>query len=114
NDAQNHDFTATAYNGSAWATGGGVLYIENSAIPSNTDGFAKTTLLTGYTAVLPYQTYYFRTHFNFSGPLAGVSLSAKLMCDDGAVLYLNGQELPRVRMAAGAVTYGTLASAAAP
>lgn len=118
NDGAGNPFTAAGYDDSAWSSGGGVLYIENATIAANADGFAKTTLLSPATVgapnTTPYQTYYFRTHFTFSGPIEGATLTAKIMCDDGVVLYLNGQELPRVRMASGTVDYTTRASGSAP
>ncbi len=103
----------------AWSSGGGVLYIENSTFPTNTDGFAKTTLLAPATVgspnLTPYQTYYFRTHFTYNGPLTGVTLNASMMCDDGAVFYLNGQEITqtngsRIRANAGPDTYALQAA----
>ena len=122
NDAQGRSFISPTYNDASWVSGGGVLYIENATIPPNSDGFAKTTLLPPATPASPntppYQTYYFRTHFNFSGSLAGVTLAANVMSDDGAVFYLNGQELVptggRLRMPAGAVTYATLTTNMGP
>ncbi len=48
-------------------------------------------------------TFYFRTHFNFSGAIApGVKLQLRHAVDDGAVFYLNGKELHRFGLAAGA------------
>ncbi len=99
----------TAFVDTAWSSGGGVLHLEPDAIPA-TDGFVKTTLLPGYDATHPYQTYYFRTHFTYSGPLTGVTLTALMTCDDGCIIYLNGQEITqtsgsRIRANAGADTY---------
>src|SRR4030095_4032969 len=47
------------------------------------------------------------------GPLSGVTLRGTIMCDDGAVFYLNGQEIPnsRLRMPGGAGDFTTIASA---
>jgi hypothetical protein len=56
-------------------------------------------------------TVYFRTHF--TAPFAGGSnalLHLQGKVDDGAVIYLNGVEIGRVGMAAGAVTQATLAN----
>ncbi|HEX2749572.1 MAG TPA: lamin tail domain-containing protein, partial [Verrucomicrobiales bacterium] len=108
-----------AFNDSAWTTGGGVLYIESSSFPANSDGFAKTTLLTGYNATHPYQTYYFRTHFNYTGTLNSVTFTAKLMADDAPVFYLNGQEITpvsgnRIRLPSGADTYALEATGSGP
>lgn len=114
-DAAAKPFTAPDYddvNTSGWRPTSGnsaqLFYIETAAL-TNLEGFAKTTLLTGHSATRPYQTYYFRTHFTWSGPLTGVSLSAKMMLDDGAVIYLNGVEVKRIRVPAGAVTFATRA-----
>ena len=54
-------------------------------------------------------TYYFRTTFN--SPAAGTArLRLRTILDDGAVFYLNGAEILRVRIGAGVnVVYGTLA-----
>jgi hypothetical protein len=66
----------------------------------------------------PYNTTYFRTHFNFTGSLVNLSLRATTMIDDGAIFYLNGHEIvptnnggARVRMPAGPVTFSTVATA---
>ena len=93
---------------------GQVLYIESSALSAAglAEGFAKTTLLTGFNTTHPYQTYYFRTHFNYSGSLTNVTLSAEVFCDDGAVIYLNGFEAGRVRVTANPVIFSTEASLA--
>ncbi len=119
NDASGRAFTHPLFTDTAWPSGGGVLYIESSVLPTNSDGFAKTTTLPGLTTTKPYQTYYFRTHFTFNGPLAGASLTAKLICDDGCLIYLNGQEITptsgsRIRMDAGAATYTTLTTGQGP
>src|SRR5262249_25469491 len=55
-------------------------------------------------------TFYFRTHFNFTGSPAGASLKISTILDDGAVFYLNGQEIFRQNMAGGARSYATLAT----
>lgn len=103
----------------SWLSGGGVLYLESSGFPANTDGFAKTTLLTGYDTDSPYQTYYFRTHFNYTGTMTNVTISAKMMCDDAPILYLNGQEITptsgtRIRSMTGTDTYALPAPTTAP
>ncbi|MHA3772540.1 lamin tail domain-containing protein [Verrucomicrobiota bacterium sgz303538] len=116
NDTNGKSFIDPAYNDSSWSPTGSnaaqLLYIESSSL-ANSEGFAKTTLLPGITTTKPYQTYYFRTHFTFNGSLAGTTLTAKIMVDDGCILYLNGQEIvptntsARIGMAAGTVTYTT-------
>lgn len=96
---------------SSWATGQGILGVEDPAginayqatAPFNTQfsGFAQSTV-----------TYYFRTTFNFSGsPNApGLQLFATNLVDDGCVIYLNGSVAGSIRMPA-SYTYTTVASA---
>ena len=50
-------------------------------------------------------TFYFRRQFYVPSPLAVQSLTARLIRDDGAVIYLNGSELWRDSMPAGPITY---------
>ena len=59
------------------------------------------------------RTYYFRTHFNFTGSTAGASLTFSNYVDDGAVFHLNGTEIFRLRMAAAptAIVNSTAATA---
>jgi hypothetical protein len=58
----------------------------NTEMPSNDQ--------TGY----PYRTYYLRTHFSFTGEVVGTAFTFQHYIDDGAVFYLNGTEIQRVRM----------------
>ncbi|MEK0448809.1 MAG: Inner spore coat protein [Verrucomicrobiota bacterium] len=110
NDGSGNAYTVPAYDDAAWtAAAGQILHIE----PDNLTwgfGFVKTTTLPGYAAPRPYQTYYFRTHFNYTGPIAGTTFTARIACDDGCVITVNGNELPRIRVAAGAVTFATQAT----
>ncbi|MCA9171914.1 MAG: lamin tail domain-containing protein, partial [Planctomycetales bacterium] len=55
-------------------------------------------------------TYYFRREFKFEGETAGAKLQLNFMIDDGAVFYLNGQEIYRENMPAGAVNATTPAT----
>ena len=58
-------------------------------------------------------TSYYRTHFTFSGTPGVTILRLNGKFDDGAIIYLNGAELERVRMAAApaVITHTTLATA---
>ena len=104
-DASGNSFWKPTYDDSAWAPySQQLLYLETAAL-ANADGFTKGTPLPGITASRPYQTYYFRTHFTYNGPLTGVSLSAIVMCDDGANIYLNDGTPTPLRMNAGATAY---------
>lgn len=53
-----------------------------------------------------YATTHFRHHFNVANPeLLGDDIRCSVNVDDGAILYLNGTEVARVRMQDGTVTY---------
>lgn len=113
NDGSGRAFTESAYDDASWTSGAQLLAIETAGL-ANTEGFAKTTALPGNGSGRPFQTYYFRTHFTYGGP-SGAALQARVMVDDGCVLYLNGQELTaadgsRIGMPLGAVSYSTLAN----
>jgi hypothetical protein len=79
------------YDDSGWlGAGPGLLYIEsNTAVQPRNTPLPTIPLL---------RTYYFRTHFDFSGTTNGVSLVFSNYVDDGAVFYLNGGEIYRLRM----------------
>ena len=94
------NWMAPAYSDSTWPSGPALLYVEGAALPA-----PKSTALT-----LGRLTYYFRTHFNLSGSPAGASLKIDTVLDDGAVFYLNGEEIFRIGMPGGTVGYGTLAN----
>lgn len=90
----------------AWSTSG---YDDSSwpAGPSQLgfgDGDEATVLTRG--AV----TYYFRTTFDVADPSTIDTLSFSLLRDDGAIVYLNGTEIFRSNLPAGAVQHTTLAS----
>src|SRR6266446_1568249 len=97
-----------AYDDVGWlGQGPGLLYIETNALVS-----PRNTPLPGVSGALP-PTYYFRTHFTFTNRTAGVSLLFSNFIDDGAVFYLNGVEIQRVRLPAAptVITYTTLTTA---
>ena len=92
------NWTSRTYNDSAWVDmGPGLLMVDIRGL--NPDIQPQGTELpfdpgTGY----PYTTYYFRTHFHLSQVPAGTSIVLSGYVDDGAVVYLNGQEISRLRM----------------
>jgi Phosphodiester glycosidase/Purple acid Phosphatase, N-terminal domain len=116
-DTENLDginWTAPNYDDSGWSgSGPGLLWVD-------TRGFANaniplpmlTQMPSNPSTGNPYSTYYFRTHFSYSNSLAGLSLVFTDYLDDGAVFYLNGTEIQRVRMPAYPTTIvnSTLAS----
>lgn len=107
-------FQQTGFDDSAWATGGQMLYIDSSTLDS-ASGFVKTTTLPGNAgnSGRPFPATYFRKHFNWTGPTANVVLKGITMIDDGAVIYLNGQEALRMRMPDGPVSFNTVATSLA-
>ncbi|MCA9248424.1 MAG: lamin tail domain-containing protein, partial [Planctomycetales bacterium] len=56
-------------------------------------------------------TYYFRHEFNFAGDPTQTELLLEPIVDDGAVVYLNGQEVWRTNLAAGDIGFSTPAQA---
>ncbi|HAM73974.1 MAG TPA: hypothetical protein DCM86_20305 [Verrucomicrobiales bacterium] len=105
-------WTASGYDDSHWmGQGPGLLYAEDNpnvapkgtGLPPYNGGIGKIPI-----------TYYFRTHFTFTNSTAGVTLSFSNYLDDGAVFYLNGVEIQRVRMpsAPQVITNTTLANGA--
>lgn len=82
-----------------WQSGRALFYVENADLPS-----AKNTELT-----LGQPTYYFRKSFE-ANEVSNVELEVSLILDDGAVAYLNGIELFRIRMGEGEIDFQTFSS----
>ena len=100
NNLDGSNWTARTYDDAPWlGQGPGLLYVENSAnvAPKN------TALPPPFGQTIP-RTYYFRTHFQCTNNLAGGALTLSNYVDDGAVFYLNGAELYRLRMPAAPAT----------
>ena len=55
-------------------------------------------------------TSYYRTHFNYTGKTNATILEVRRKFDDGGRIFLNGTEILRDGMAAGAVTHTTFAT----
>jgi hypothetical protein len=68
------------------------------------DGDEVTTISVGSTKPI---TTYFRQYFSVANPAAITGLTLRLLRDDGAVVYLNGQEIARSNMPGGAITAST-------
>lgn len=88
------------FNDSAWPQGPGLLGFAGVEIPA--PGL-RTRLQPGLL------TYCFRRAFVFNGDPAKGQLVFDQFLDDGAIFFLNGREIARVRMPAGPVTRDTLA-----
>ncbi len=92
-----------AYNDNAWPAGAALLYVETATLPE-----PKNTAL-AFTPS-PQTTFYFRKSFNFTGNPATTALTAQLIVDDGAIVYLNGIEVLRLGIPADPVDYSTFAN----
>src|SRR5881396_669654 len=88
----------------SWPLGTALFGVESS-YPYPYNDPLRTALVLGAGRT----TYYFRTHFTFNGPATNLQLLATATIDDGAVFYLNGAEVGRVRMPAGPVQFSTYA-----
>lgn len=88
---------ATTYSDADWlGEGPGLLYVED-----NQQVTVKRTRLPAMTAAGNSRvatTFYFRTHFNFTNAALPLSLVFSNYLDDGAIFYLNGKEIQRLRM----------------
>jgi len=91
---------APDYDDSTWPSGPGLLYHEESGLP----GPKNTPIDLGPTA------FYFRSAFDYFGPTEEVTLRLQTILDDGAVIYLNGQEIYRLGMPEGEIAPDTFAN----
>lgn len=116
------DLTATVWRANDAGTDLGTAWLD----PYYDDSQAGWTLgmgLFGYTpnaAAYPTiyaplasgrNTYYLRTHFTWNNSTTNLAFVVTNYLSDGAVYYLNGGEVRRVRMPAGPVGYSTSATA---
>src|SRR5439155_4651059 len=92
---------ASAFSDAAWASGPAELGYG--------DGDEATVVRYGPDANNKYITTYFRKAFTVSNAAAVTALQLRLLRDDGAVVYLNGTEVFRSNMNAGAITSTSLA-----
>jgi hypothetical protein len=93
---------AAAFDDSSWTNGPGLFGFETAPLPA-------PGIRTPFTDS-DQLTFYARTRFVYNGSLSGVTISIDQILDDGAVYYLNGTEIGRSGVAAGAVTFTTVAN----
>jgi hypothetical protein len=94
------------YDASGWAgPSNALLYIETAATPA-----PKSTPLPPKPGGGPMPCYYFRTTFQLTNAATAIMLMVTNVIDDGAVFYLNGVEVQRLRVDAGPVSYTTVAN----
>jgi len=100
------DWTWPDFDDSSWPSGVGLF------------GFESTPFVYPYPFQTVWQpvdgrfTYYARTHFQWRLTWPTVHFQATNYLDDGAVFYLNGGEVGRIRMPEGTVTFNTPAQMA--
>jgi hypothetical protein len=93
-----------AYNDGDWPSGAAQLGYG--------DGDEATVLTWGPDATSRRITSYFRRTFTVVDPAALAALTMRFVRDDGLIVYLNGVEVARSNMPAGAASYTTTATAA--
>ncbi|MCH1508377.1 MAG: lamin tail domain-containing protein [Akkermansiaceae bacterium] len=98
--AQSTQWRARTYNDAPWASGPAPLGYDNAP---------ATEISFGPDSGSKYITSYFRHTFNVADPTIFTGLTLRLLVDDGAVIYLNGEELLRQNMPSGTITSTTRA-----
>lgn len=96
------NWSQTNYDDSAWSQGAGRLGYNIVGI--------TTTVGYGGNPASKYITTYFRHSFVVTNNVTYTNLNLRLNYGDGAVVWLNGQELYRVNLPAGPVNYQTEAT----
>ncbi|MET0637984.1 MAG: CotH kinase family protein [Chitinophagaceae bacterium] len=99
------NWKSLAFNDAAWKTGNGKF--------GHGIADATTTVSYGPNASQKYITTYFRKVVNIANPSEySTAFTLNLKRDDGVIVYVNGTEHYRSKMATGTPTYTTLASGA--
>jgi len=112
-DLDSVNWTDINYDDSSWAQGPGLLWVDTRGFPNpNIPVPMLTQMPSDPTTGYPYRTYYFRTHFTMTNSPSNPLLVFHDFIDDGAVFYLNGAEIYRLRMPAAPalISNATLAS----
>jgi hypothetical protein len=97
------NWTAPGYDDSGWdGSGPGLFWVDTRGMgpDQNIPVPTLTPMSANPATTFPFPTYYFRTHFSYTNSLKGALLSVTDYLDDGAVFYLNGKEIYRLRMPA--------------
>jgi hypothetical protein len=116
----NNEWRWNLGNGDLFGTGWESVDYDDSAWPAGPAGLGLD-LLTNQVPIrtsLPYVNdgapAYFRRHFSLPANTHGATLKLRHVIDDGAVYYINGQEVGRFRVGNGSLSFASRASAAAP
>ncbi len=95
---------AISYDDSGWKSGPAILGYGQ--------GNEATIISYGSDPSNKYPTAYFRKSFTVTDPSQVTGLNLSMLRDDGAVVYLNGNEVYRTNMPTGTVSYSTRANEA--
>jgi len=98
------NWLAPGYDDSSWPSAPALFWRNTATIPY---AVATNTPLPTNLAII---TYYFRQHFDFPYSTNGMTLNLYYVVDDGAVFYLNGRDVFRTNMPAGAIVYTNFAT----
>jgi hypothetical protein len=99
--------------GTAWYTNaftGANTWAAGNAELGYGEGDEATVVSFGPSASDKYMTTYFRRVFNVTAGASYASLDLSIICDDGAVVYLNGTEIYRNNMPTGSINHLTSAN----
>lgn len=96
------------YNTAAWSSGSGLFGFAGSGTTNRIA--TRTRRYVDNIAAPQVTTTYFRRSFTVDAAAYVAAISARMLCDDGVVIYLNGAEAFRLNMPAGATDYATYAS----
>ncbi len=112
NNTRPANWQTSGYNDAAWPAGNAEFGYgdgdEATCVPSGGGGTLCNPTGTKYI------TTYFRTTVNIAAPTSHSNFTLNVRRDDGVAVYVNGVEVYRDNMPAGALAHATLASAAAP
>ncbi|MBK9792473.1 MAG: metallophosphoesterase [Sphingobacteriales bacterium] len=98
-------WTAVGFNDASWASGNGQLGYG--------DGDESTVVGYGGNAANKYVTTYFRKNITIGSTATYLDYTLNVKRDDGIIVYIDGTEVYRNNIAAGAFNYLTLATNAA-
>lgn len=98
---------APAFDDSTWSTGLGLFGRETTLAKYP---YPFQTAIPSPSQTGGHITVYYRTHFSWNNSLTNFQLIATNYVDDGAVFYLNGTEVGRLRISANPVLYTSTAS----
>jgi hypothetical protein len=108
------EWRTAAFNDSSWGPSDPALGYAPLGFEPAPASAAFPGLRTPVPANQPLATYYFRTTFQWNGPLSGTTAIFDQFLDDGALVWLNGQSLVRERLATGTISHASLANAESP